>query len=205
VSEERNIASHLEKAGAAASRLGVFRAREFVAAGYPREYLRRLAGREQVKRLSRGLYAAATFDGDNNRSLVEAVKRVPRGVVCLISALRFHEIGTQSPFKVWLALPRGTNFPRTGDLPFRFCKFSQAAHAFGIQEHKLPGGIVRVYSPAKTVADCFKYRNKFGLDVAVEALREGWQSRKFTMNELAAAADVCRVRRVIQPYLEMLT
>jgi predicted transcriptional regulator of viral defense system len=205
VSKERNIASHQKGAGDAANRLGVFRAREFVAAGYPREYLRRLVSREQVRQLGRGLYASATFDGDNNQTLVEAVKRVPRGVVCLISALRFHEIGTQSPFKVWLALPRGTNFPRTGDLPFRFCKFSQATYAFGAQEHKLPGGIVRVYSPAKTVADCFKYRNKYGLDVAVEALREGWRSRSFTMDELVAAAEVCRVRRVIQPYLEMLT
>ena len=204
MSEERNRTSRLEKAGVIASRLGVFRARDIVAAGYPREYLRRLVGRKQVHRLGRGLYAAATFDGDNNRSLVEAVKRVPRGVVCLVSALRFHEIGTQSPFEVWLALPRGTNWPRMGNLPIRFCKFSQATHAFGVEKHKLPGGTVRVYSPAKTVADCFKYRNKFGLDMAVEALREGWRSRKFTMNDLVAAADVCRVRRVIQPYLEML-
>jgi predicted transcriptional regulator of viral defense system len=203
--EKRNITTRLKEAGDTANRLGVFRSHEFVAAGYPREYLRRLVDREQVQRLSRGLYAAASFDGDHNRSLVEAVKRVPRGVVCLLSALRFHEIGTQSPFQVWLALPRGTNWPRTGDLPLRFCKFSQASHAFGIQEHKLPGGIVRVYSPAKTVADCFKYRNKFGLDVAVEALREGWRNRRFTMDELVAAAEVCRIRRVIQPYLEMLT
>ena len=203
--EGRNTATRLNKASSAAGGLGVFRARDFVVAGYPREYLRRLVRRGEVRQLGRGLYASATFDGDNNQTLVEAAKKVPRGVVCLTSALQFHQIGTQSPHQVWLALPRGTNFPRAGEMPFRFCKFSEASHAFGVQEHKLPGGTVRIFSPAKTVADCFKYRNKYGLDVAVEALREGWRSRSFTMNELVAAAEVCRVRRVIQPYLEMLT
>jgi predicted transcriptional regulator of viral defense system len=202
---KRNKSSRLIEAGATAARLGVFRAREFVAAGYPREYLRRLIIRQQVQQLSRGLYAAAEFDGDSNRSLVEAAKRVPRGVVCLVSALWFHGIGTQSPFEVWLAVPRDTNFPQAGKVPLRFCEFSRAAHAFGVEEHQLPGGAVRVYSPAKTVADCFKYRNKFGLDVAIEALRDGWQRKKFTMDGLVAAAKVCRVSRVIQPYLEMLT
>lgn len=190
---------------ATAKRLGIFRAREFVAAGFPREYLRRLVGREQVQQLGRGLYAASKFEGDNNQTLIEATKRYPRGVVCLVSALRFHDIGTQSPFQVWLALPRDTNFPRPNTLPVRFCKFSRASHAYGVQEHELPGGVVRVYAPAKTVADCFKYRNKLGLDMAVEALRDGWRRQKFTLAELTAAAQICRVRRVIQPYLEMLT
>jgi predicted transcriptional regulator of viral defense system len=158
-----------------------------------------------VRRLGRGLYASVNFDGDHHLSLVEAAKRVPRGVVCLISALQFHRIGTQAPHQVWLALPRATNFPRSGNPPFRFCKFSQASYAFGVGEHALPGGPVRIYSPAKTVADCFKYRNKYGLDVAVEALREGWREKKFTMSELTKAAAVCRVSRVLQPYLEMLT
>lgn len=201
----RNTDTRLKKAGDCARRLRVFRARDLVAAGYSREYLRRLVGREQVRQLGRGLYASVDFDGDHHLSLVEAAKRVPRGVVCLISALQFHRIGTQSPHQVWLALPRGINIPRTGNLPFRFCRFSQASHAFGIQEHTLPGGTVRVYSPAKTVADSFKYRHKYGMDVAVEALREGWREKKFTMNELTTAAAVCRVGRVLQPYLEMLT
>jgi predicted transcriptional regulator of viral defense system len=200
----RNIGTRLKQAGDYANTLGVFRARDMVAAGYSREYLRRLVEREQVRQLGRGLYASANFDGDHNLSLVEAAKKVPRGVVCLISALQFHQIGTQSPRQVWLALPRGTNFPRGGQFPFRFCKFSKASHAFGVEQHALPGGTVRIYSPAKTVADCFKYRHKYGLDVAVEALREGWREKKFTMNELTAAATVCRVRRVLQPYLEML-
>jgi predicted transcriptional regulator of viral defense system len=202
---KRNIGTRLTQAGDLAVSLGVFRARDMVAAGYSREYLRRLVNREQVRSLGRGLYASVNFDGDHHLSLVEAAKRVPRGVVCLISALQFHRIGTQSPHQVWLALPRATNFPRSGNPSFRFCKFSKASYAFGVEEHALPGGPVRIYSPAKTVADCFKYRNKYGLDVAVEALREGWREKKFTMSELTKAAAVCRVSRVIQPYLEMLT
>ena len=202
---KRNIGTRLTQAGDLAVSLGVFRARDMVAAGYSREYLRRLVNREQVRSLGRGLYASVNFDGDHHLSLVEAAKRVPRGVVCLISALQFHRIGTQSPHQVWLALPRATNFPRSGNPSFRFCKFSKASYAFGVEEHALPGGPVRIYSPAKTVADCFKYRNKYGLDGAVEALREGWREKKFTMSELTKAAAVCRVSRVIQPYLEMLT
>lgn len=183
----------------------MFRARDMVAAGFSREYLRRLVSRGQVRQLGRGLYAAAGFDGDQNQSLVEAAMRVPRGVVCLGSALQFHGIGTQSPHEIWLALPRGDGRPRGLEQPLRFCLFSGTAHAFGIEEHALRGGTVRVYSSAKTVADCFKCRHKYGLDVAIEALREGWRERKFAMKDLAAAADACRVSRVMQPYLEMLT
>lgn len=195
----------LKAANDYASRLGVFRARDMVAAGYSREYLRRLVLQEQVLQLGRGLYSSAGFEGDEHQSLVAAAKRVPRSVVCLLSALRFHEIGTQSPHQVWLALPRGTNRPRVVDLPLLFCKFSGDAYSFGVQEHVLAGGTVRVYSPAKTVADCFKYRQKYGIDVAVEALREGWRGRKFSMQDLIKAAAVCRVSKVIRPYLEMLT
>ena len=202
---KRNTSSRLLKSSVTAKDLGVFRARDFVAAGYSREYLRRLVGRGEVRQIGRGLYASTAFDGDQNQSLLEAAIKVPRGVVCLLSALQFHRIGTQAPHQVWLALPRGTNFPRREEPSFCFCQFSKSSHAFGVQEHQLTGGTIRVFSPAKTVADCFKYRNKYGLDVAIEALRDGWRAKKFTMNELVAAADVCRVRRVIQPYLEMLT
>ena len=205
VKTKRNTSTRLIQAADLAASLGVFRARDLVAAGYAREYLRRLVRRQQVRQLGRGLYAAAKFDGDHHLSLVEAAKRVPRGVVCLISALQFHSIGTQSPHQVWLALPRGSNFPSAGKGPFRFCKFSKSSYDFGVTEHALSGGTVRVYSPAKTVADCFKYRNKYGLDVALEALRDGWREKKFTIDELTKAAAVCRVSRVLQPYLEILT
>ena len=205
MNRNRNVTPYLKAAGKHASRLGVFRARDMVSAGYSREYLRRLVQQGTVSQLDRGLYTSADFNGDQNQSLVEATKRVPRGVACLLTALRFHAIGTQMPHQVWLALPRGSNFPQGGDPRLRFCLFSGPAYTFGIEAHMLPGGTVRVYSPAKTVADCFKYRRKYGIDVAVEALREGWREKKFTMQELAAAAAVCRVSRVMQPYLEMLT
>lgn len=202
---ERNTVTRIKAAGDHAGRLGVFRPRDMVMAGYSREYLRRLVSQGDVLQLGRGLYASSGFDGDQNQSLVEAAKRVPRGVVCLVSALQFHGIGTQSPHQVWLSLPRGSNRPRDARLPLRFVRFSGSAYTFGIEEHSLTGGTIQVYSPAKTVADCFKYRKKYGLDVAVEALREGWRAKKFTMQDLAAAAAVCRVSRVMQPYLEMLT
>lgn len=205
VISKRNSTTRLMAASDYASRLGVFRARDMVVAGYSREYLRRLVSQEKVRQLGRGLYASVSFDGDHHQALVNAAKRVPRAVVCLVSALQFHGIGTQSPHQVWLALPRGSNCPRAIDLPVRFCLFSGPAYTFGIEEHALTGGTVKVYSPAKTVADCFKYRQKYGLDVAVEALREGWRGKKFSMKDLAAAAAVCRVDRIMQPYLEMLT
>ncbi|MEO7412394.1 MAG: type IV toxin-antitoxin system AbiEi family antitoxin domain-containing protein [Opitutaceae bacterium] len=201
----RNTSTRLTQALHLAASLGVFRPRDFVAAGYAREYLRRLVRQQQVRQVGRGLYVIARFEGDHHLSLVEASKRVPRGVVCLISALQFHRMGTQSPHQVWLALPRGSNFPSADNGPFRFCKFSKPSYNFGVMEHTLSGGTVRVYSPAKSVADCFKYRNKYGLDVAIEALKDGWREKKFTIDELTKAAIVCRVSRVLQPYLEMLT
>jgi len=188
-----------------AKRLGLFRSREFEKAGFPREYLRRLLRQGEVQRIGHGLYCATDFDGDQNQSLLEVSKRFPRGVICLLSALRFHEIGTQAPFEVWLAISTRDNLPRTAErLAVRFCKFSDTTHAFGVKHHAVPGGEIPVYTPAKTVADCFKYRNKFGVDIAVEALREGWRQRKFTLAEIKEAAAVCRVANVIQPYLEML-
>lgn len=204
VKRKGNSASTLDAARIRAERLGLFRARDFVAAGFPREYLVRLVARGEVRKHGRGLYAGASFDGDHHLSLAEVAKIVPRGVVCLSSALQFHQIGTQSPHEIWIALPRGVHVPAPRDRPLRLLRFSRFSHAYGVQQHKVAGAIVRVYSPAKTVADCFKFRNRHGLDVAVEALRDGWRRRMFTAAELADAATVCRVRRVMQPYLEML-
>ena len=176
--------TRLVDAEGAAKRLGVFRARDFVMAGYPREYLRRLVAREQVRQISRGLYASTSFEGNEHQTLVEVAKRVPAGVVCLVSALSFHQLGTQIPSEVWLALPIGTSYPRIRDMPVRFCKFSRLTHALGIEEHHLPGGTIRVYSPAKTVVDCFKFRNKIGIDVAVEALSDCLRQRRAPIGQL---------------------
>ncbi len=182
----------------------MFRARDFVAAGYPREYLRRLVVRAKVRQISRGLYAAASFEGNEHQTLVEVAKRVPVGVVCLVSALSFHRLGTQLPSSVWLALPLGTSYPRIRDMPVRFFKFSRPTHALGIEEHHLPGGTVRVYSPAKTVVDCFKFRNKIGMDVAIEALSDCLRKHRATVAQLNEFAAACRVAKVMRPYLEAM-
>jgi predicted transcriptional regulator of viral defense system len=188
----------------AAKRLGMFRARDFVTAGYPREYLRRLVARQHVRQISRGLYASASFEGNEHQTLVEAAKRVPAGVVCLVSALSFHQLGTQLPSKVWLAIPQGTSYPRVRDLPVRFYKFSRSTHALGIEEHHLPGGTVRVYSPAKTVVDCFKFRNKIGTDVAIEALSDCLRKGRATVAQINECAVACRVAKVMRPYMEAM-
>lgn len=186
-------------------RLGVFRARELASNGFPRIYITRLLKDGFVEKLGRGLYVRAGYSSDRHKTLLEVSKRFPRGVICLTSALQFHEIGTQIPYQVWMALPRTTNFPTSTKLPVRLFKFSQKAFSFGIQKREVSGGEIQVYSPAKTIADCFKYRNKIGLEVAIEALHEGWKQRKFTIDELMSAAEACSVKKAIQPYLEMLT
>jgi predicted transcriptional regulator of viral defense system len=123
-------------------------------------------------------------------------------VICLISALRFHDIGTQLPADVWIAVPRGTRVPRVSAPPLRVINISTAVFHFGIEEHRIEGQIVRIYSVARTIADCFRFRNKVGLDVALEALTEAWRSRRLKIDELNRIAKKLRVQRVMQPYLE---
>ena len=140
-----------------------------------------------------------------NQSLVEACKRVPRGVVCLLSALQFHGLTTQAPFEVWMAVGVRAWAPRVDYPPLRIVRFSGSALTGGVEERRIGGVPIRVYGPAKTVADCFKFRNKVGLDVALEALRDCRRRRKATMDELWRAARVCRMTNVMRPYLESLT
>lgn len=154
-------------------------------------------------RVARGVYVRPAAPASAHRSLVEAATAVPRGVVCLLSALRFHGIGTQSPHEVWVAIDMKAWKPRT-ELPIHIVRFSGRALTFGVDEHDIEGMKVRVTSAAKTVADCFKYRHKTGVDVAIEALREVLRSKLATVDEIMAAADVCRVANVMRPYLEAL-
>lgn len=129
---------------------------------------------------------------------------VDRNMVCLLSALRFHNIGTQLPHQVWIAVPRGTRVPRIGRPPLRTVRVAPSMFNQGIERHRLEGHPVRVYSLARTVADCFRFRNAIGLDVALEALKEAWRSRRLSMNELNRVAKQLRVNRVMQPYLETI-
>jgi len=157
-----------------------------------------------VRRVGRGLYVAEGSRVTEHHTLVEAAKRVPHGVVCLLSALHFHGLTTQSPHEVWMAIAHKARRPRADYPPLRIVYFSGEALSYGTAEKKLEGIIVRVFGPAKTVADCFKYRNKIGLEVALEALRDCYRQRNAAMDELFKAAKVCRVARVMQPYLESL-
>lgn len=184
---------------------GTLRARDLTKRGLPTIYLSRLVESGRLVRHARGVYAAADVDITEKHDWELACTRVPNGVLCLLTALAYHGIGTQSPRQVWMAIPNKAWQPQVDHPPLRFVRFSGAALTHGVVSVRSGAVAIRVYSPAKTVADCFKFRRKIGLDVAVEALREGWRAKKFTLDALAKAAVVCRVRRVMQPYMDMLT
>lgn len=166
--------------------------------------LSRLVESGELVKVGRGLYALPTNEFNEHQSLLETARLVPKGVVCLLSALRFHDLTTQNPFEVWLAIEGESRMPTVEHLPLRVFRFSGPAFAEGIETHEIEGLTLKVYSPAKTVADCFKYRNKIGLDVAIEALRDCWRKKKATMDDLWHFAKVCRMANVMRPYLESL-
>ena len=188
-----------------ATELGIIRPRDVEAEGIPREYLLRLHREGTLVRIGRGLYVLPDALTSEFASLAEVARRVPKAVVCLLSALQFHTLTTQMPSKVWIAIEGTAWRPEIDNPSLQVVRFSGQAFHFGIERHEVSRVPVRVYSPAKTIADCFKYRNKIGLDVALEALRDAWQSRKTTMDELWSAAMTCRVAVVMRPYLESLT
>jgi predicted transcriptional regulator of viral defense system len=180
----------------------VLRPQDVEAIGISRTYLNKLHAEGVLDRPSRGLYILQNDDPSEQRSLVEACRRVPRGIICLLSALQFHGLTTQAPFEVWMAIDEKARLPRIDSPSLRIVRFSGIALKSGVQEHVVEGVTVRVYAPAKTVADCFKYRNKIGIDVAIEALRDCLKQRKAIFDELWKAAKVCRMTNVMRPYLE---
>jgi predicted transcriptional regulator of viral defense system len=184
--------------------LGVLRPRDLDTYGIHREYLRRLEQEGEIVRSGRGLYSLPEADLSEHCTMAEACKRVPNGVVCLLSALRFHNITTQAPFEVWLAIERHTWSPNVSTLPLRIVYMSDLAFHSGINIHNIAGVPIQIYNPAKTVADCFKYRHKIGLDVALESLQECWRERAATIDEIWRYAKICRVSNVIRPYIESL-
>jgi predicted transcriptional regulator of viral defense system len=183
---------------------GVLRPRDLEKHQIPRQYLSLLYRRGLLERTARGLYIAAHAELSEKQTIAEVSKRIPKGRICLLSALVVHEITTQSPFEVWIAIDKKARLPQVKDLPVRIVRFSGVALDEGFDYRNIDGVKVPVYNAAKTVADCFKYRNKIGLDVAIEALKDGWREKKFTMSELSKYAEVCRVKKVMQPYLESL-
>jgi predicted transcriptional regulator of viral defense system len=184
--------------------LGVFRLSEARALGLHPEQVRRMTRQGELTRLGRSLYAPATFAPGEHHTLAEVAKRVPRGIVCLLTALRFHGIGTQHPREVWLAIDRRAGIPRLDVAAVRVVRVSGAALTAGIDEHDVQGVIVRVTSPARTVVDSFRFRNKIGVDVAVEALRDYRRLRKGTADELWRQADQLRMTRVMRPYWDAI-
>lgn len=183
----------------------VLRARDLVALGVSRQYLSRLHRRGLIERVARGLYRLPDAEVSAQHTMVQACRRVRHGVVCLLSALRFHDATTQAPFEVWMAIDVKARLPQAKGIPLRIVRFSGPAFIEGVEEHSVEGSPLRVYSLAKTVADCFKYRNKIGLDVALEALREVLRERRVSMDELWQYAKICRVANVMRPYLEAVT
>ena len=184
--------------------VGVIRAKDMAARGIHPSVLQHLAQQGLLIRSGRGLYTSVEAEITEHHSLVEAVKRVPNGVICLLSALSFYELTSQAPFEVWMAIAQKARRPKDRLLPFRIVYMSGSALDLGIEEHQIEGITVRVYCIAKTVADCFKYRNKIGLDVALEALRECWLKRRCSIDEIGRYARFCRVENVMRPYLEIL-
>lgn len=184
--------------------MGAFRLADARARGIHPETVYRLVRRGELERVGRGLYRAAEAMATEHHGLVLATMVVPGGIVCLLSALSFHELTTQLPFEVWMALDRRAAAPRDPAVQIRLLRFSGASLAVGVEAHELEGVRVRVYSAAKTVVDCFRYRNLVGMDVAVEALRDCLEQRKSSPGELWELAQVCRIGSVMRPYIEAL-
>jgi predicted transcriptional regulator of viral defense system len=181
----------------------VLRARDVARQGIHTGALTRMTRSGALEKVGPGRYRLpASPRTTEHHDLAVATAAVPRSVVCLVSALRFHDIGTQLPAEVWIAVPRGTRVPRVSAPPLRVVNVSRAVFDLGIEEHWIEGHTVRIYSVARTVADCFRFRNKVGLDVALEALTEAWRAKRLKIDELNRIAKKLRVQRVMQPYLE---
>lgn len=177
--------------------------RQLTHLGVARSTLSRWVKSGRILRLAHGLYGLPESPYDEHHSLVLAQGQMPNGVICLLSALQFHGITSQLPREVWMAMEGGTHQPRVTGIKLRVCRFTGDAYSSGIETHEVEGGVLRVYDATKTVIDCFRMRNKIGLDVAIEALRDALRSRKTTIGELESAAAHLRARTILRPYLEM--
>lgn len=183
---------------------GLLRAADLEAQNIPRGRLGGMLRRGEVQRVGRGLYRLRDAPLSELETIAAVSKRIPGAIVCLLTALHVHAIGTQAPRDVWIALDRKARKPRASDLPVRVVRFSGPMLSYGIETREVLGVPVRLTSPARTVVDCFRYRRKIGLDIALEALRHAVHSRKATVDGIARVAGVCRIQTVISPYLEAI-
>ncbi len=177
---------------------------EITAEGIDRKTIKRMTDDGELIRVSRGLYCSPDYIPGNNHSIIEAQKIIKQGVVCLLSALSFHEIGTQNPSQVWMAIPKTAWKPAIESLPVQIVRFTGPAYEEGIIEEKIVNDNIRIYNIPKTISDCFKFRNKIGLEPAIEALKDVIGNKRTTVDELLYYADICRVKNVITPYLESI-
>lgn len=198
------MAQHTQKTMQYVTKHGLVRPRDIEAIGIPREYLLRLYREGKLERAGRGMYSLPNASVTERHSYAEVSKRAPNAVLCLLTALAFHGITTQNPSAVWIALPKGARTPSVASPALRIVRLSGPSLTEGIEEHRVEGVPVQVYSVPKTVADCFKFRNKVGLDVAMEALRDATRQKKASVNAIYHYATICRVSNVIRPYLESL-
>lgn len=183
---------------------GVIRARDLGSNGLPRMALTRMVRRGELVRVGRGLYTTPDHQYSENTNLAAVAKMYPKAVVCLLSALRFHNLTTQSPHAVWLGIPNKARPPKLDYPPVRIIRFSGRGLTDGIETHRVERVPVRITSISRSVVDCFKFRNKIGLDVALDALQEAWRERRVTMDDLWGDAQNFRVANVMRPYLESL-
>ena len=181
-----------------------FRARDLSPLAVSFQEIQRLVAAGSIEKVWRDLYRLAEAEQNQFESIAMVSSAVPSGIVCLLSALRFHDIGTQSPREIWIALDRKARKPASVPTAIRIVRFSGPMLTYGVERHSILGVPLRITSPARTVVDCCRYRNKLGLDVALEALREALRMRITTVDEIARAAEVCRARTVMRPYLEVL-
>ena len=170
--------------------------------GIPRVYLTRLTAGGKLAKAGRGLYRLAETTLSENEGLAIVASRVPQAVFCLLTALQFHALTTQLPRQVWIALPQGSHPPKIDYPPVKLIQYTGNAFTQGVETHRIDQIDIRVYSVAKTVADCFKHRNKIGLDVALEALKDARSQKKASADDLWRYAKICRVANVMRHYLE---
>ncbi len=185
-------------------RKGFVRAGDLMDEGISRTYLYTLYKEGKLEKVARGLYTHLSDSGTEHTTLVEVAKRYPKAVICLVSALSFYNLTIQIPHEIWIALPKGAWRPNDNYPPLNVTFLSGENYSFGIQENEIQGVKVKIYNRAKTVADCFKFRNKVGLDVAIEVLKEVWRSQTVSMDDLMQAAKICRVDKIMRPYLEAI-
>lgn len=183
---------------------GFIRTRELDGLRVPRTTLKRLVDGGLLIRRSRGVYTVPEYEPTEHTDLAAVAKRAPKAIICLLSALRFHELTTQNPFEIWMMIDRTAWRPQIKHPPVRVIRASGASLAEGVDIHEIEGVEVRITAPAKTVADCFKYRGKVGTEIAIEALRDCWRQRKATMDEIYRYAKIDRVANLMRPYMESL-